>query len=50
MCFDIKVVNSVPFHVKILPDNTKQIKSALKSFLYADSFYSLDEYFSPLTF
>jgi len=29
-----------------LSDNSKQIKSALKSYLYAHSFYCIEEYFN----
>jgi hypothetical protein len=44
--FGIEVFNSLPSHIKVLPPDVKQFKSALKDFLYVHSFYSLDEYFN----
>ena len=38
----IKVSNSFPSHIKNLSDDTKQLKSALKSFLRANSFYLMN--------
>ena len=37
---------SLPCPIKNLSDNAKQLKSALKFFLYFNSFYSLYEYFN----
>jgi hypothetical protein len=42
----IKVFDSLPAQIKDLSHNTKQFKLALKSFLYFDSFYTVDEYFN----
>jgi hypothetical protein len=42
----IKVFNSLPSHIKDLSHNRNQFKHALKNFLYFNSFYTLDEYFS----
>lgn len=42
--FGIKVFSSPFSLIKNLSDNAKQFKSALKSYPYTDSFYSLDEY------
>ena len=44
--FGIKVLNSLPAQIKDLSHNTKQFGSALESFLYFHSFYTLDEYFN----
>jgi hypothetical protein len=44
--FGIKVFNSLPAQIKDLSHNTKQFGSALISFLYFHSFYTLDEYFN----
>jgi hypothetical protein len=43
--YGIKVFNKLPSHIKDLSDNTKQFKSALKSFLHTNYIYSL-EYFN----
>jgi hypothetical protein len=42
----IKVFNNLPQSIKNLSNDTKQFKSALKNYLHAHSFYSIDEYFS----
>jgi hypothetical protein len=42
----IKVYNNLPQSIKNLSNDTKQFKSALKNYLHAHSFYSMDEYFS----
>jgi hypothetical protein len=44
--FGIEVFNSLPAQIKDLSHNTKQFRSAFKSFLYFHSFYPLDEYFN----
>jgi hypothetical protein len=38
----------IPSHIKDLYDNTKQFKSAFKSVLHSNSFYSLVEYLNEL--
>jgi hypothetical protein len=43
----IKVFNTLPVQIKQMSHNLKQFKMALKSFLYLNFFYSLDEYFEP---
>ena len=42
----IKVFNSLPPHIKELTHNRNHFKRALKNFLCAHSFYSLNEYFN----
>ena len=42
----IKVFNCLPSQIKDLSHNRNQFKRALKNFLYFNSFYTLDEYFS----
>jgi hypothetical protein len=42
----IKVFNNLPQSIKILSNDTKQFKSALKNYLHAHSFYFIDEYFN----
>jgi hypothetical protein len=42
----IKVFNNPLQSIKNLCDNPKQFKSALKNYLYAHSFYCLEEYFN----
>ena len=42
----IKVLNHLPSSIKNLSDNPKQLKSALKKYLYAHSFYSVQKYFT----
>jgi hypothetical protein len=38
--------HSLPTEIKDLSDNPKICKTALKHFLYSQSFYGLDEYFN----
>jgi hypothetical protein len=45
-CFGIEVFNNLPTQIKDLSHDTKQFKSALKSFFHVHSFYTLDEYFN----
>jgi hypothetical protein len=42
----IKVFNNLPQSIKNLSNDTEQFKSALKNYLHAYSFYSIDEYFN----
>ncbi|PNF37508.1 hypothetical protein B7P43_G14331 [Cryptotermes secundus] len=42
----IKVFNRLPAPIKLLSNDIKQFKSALREFLYLYSFYSLEEYFN----
>jgi hypothetical protein len=42
----IKVFNNLPQSINNLSNDTKQFKSVLKNYLYAHSFYSIDEYFN----
>jgi len=35
----------LPSYIKIQSDNPKKLKLILQTFLYENSFYSLDEYF-----
>jgi hypothetical protein len=44
-----KVLNYLPQSIKNLSNDTKQFKSALKNYLHAHSFYSMDEYFNVNT-
>ena len=44
----IKIFNNLPLEIKNVADNQKKFKTALKKFLYAYSFYTLEEYFSQL--
>jgi hypothetical protein len=46
---DIKVFDNFPQSIKKLSNDTKQFKSALKNYLHAHSFYSIEEYFSVNT-
>jgi hypothetical protein len=41
----IKMFNHLPSSIKNLGDNPKQFKSALRKYLYAHFFYSVEEYF-----
>ena len=43
-----KVFNMLPSNIKMESDKPKKFKMALQNFLYENSFYSLDEYFSLL--
>jgi hypothetical protein len=42
----VKVFNMLPSYIKMESDNPKKFKMALQKFLYENSFYSLEEYFS----
>jgi len=42
----IKIFNNVPLEIKNVAGNQKKFKITLKKFLYAYSFYTLEEYFS----
>jgi hypothetical protein len=42
----IKMFNNLPQRIKNFSNDTKQFKAALKNYLRAHSFYSIDEYFS----
>jgi hypothetical protein len=42
----IKAFNNLSQSIKNLSNDTKQSKSALKPYLHAHSFYSIDEYFN----
>jgi hypothetical protein len=44
----INTCNTLPLELKNVADNQKKFKIALKRFLYAYSFYTLEEYFSQL--
>jgi hypothetical protein len=44
--FGIKLFNHLPLDIKELSYNAKQLRSALRAFLYSKSFYTLDEYFN----
>jgi len=43
---DVNVFNNLLQSIINLSDNPKQFKSALKSYLYAHSFYCIEEYFN----
>jgi hypothetical protein len=45
-CAGIRIFRNLPPLIKNLSDNTRQFKSALKCFLYTNSFYLFDEYFN----
>ena len=38
--------NSLPFNLKKFPTNPRIFKSAVKNFIYMNSFYSLDKYYN----
>ena len=44
--FGIKVFNHLPTSIKKLSHDKNQCKIALKNFLFINSFYSLEEYFT----
>ena len=44
----IKIFNNLPSEIKNVAGNQKKFKIALKKFLYTNSFYTLEEYFSQL--
>jgi len=39
----IKIFNNLPLEIKIVADNQKKFKLALKKFLYAYTFYTMEE-------
>jgi len=41
----ITIFSSLPTQIKVLSDDHKKFKTALKQVLYLHSFYTLDEYF-----
>jgi hypothetical protein len=45
----IKLFNNLPQSMKNLSSDTKQFKLALKNYVHAHSFYSIDEYFNVST-
>jgi hypothetical protein len=45
----VRVYNNLPPHIKQLSDDPKNSESQLKTFLYLQSFYSLEEYFQHQT-
>jgi len=45
-CFRMKVFNHLPHSLKILSNELKQYRPALKQFILTNQFYSLDEYFN----
>jgi hypothetical protein len=45
----IRIFNILPSYVKILYNNSKQLKLALKDYLYSHSFCTLEEYYSYCT-
>jgi hypothetical protein len=42
----IKMLNNLPQSIKNLSNDTKKFKTALKNYLHAQFFYSIDEYFN----
>jgi hypothetical protein len=48
-CMGVKIYNILPAYIKMRPIISKNFKSVLKRFLYKNSFYSLDEFYSFLT-
>jgi hypothetical protein len=42
----IKIYNSLPTYIKNESNNTKKFESLLKSFLYENSFYSVEEFYN----
>jgi hypothetical protein len=45
-CMVIKIYNSLPTQIKETAYDPKQCRKNLKSFLYLNSFYTLQEYFN----
>jgi hypothetical protein len=43
-CMGIKVFNNLPSYIKDISYNLKKFEVSLKHFLYAQYFYSIDEY------
>jgi len=44
----IKIFNNLPLEIKIVADNQKKFKHALKKFLYTYTFYTTEEYLTGL--
>jgi hypothetical protein len=44
----IKIFNNLPLEIKIVADNQKKFKLALKYFLYTYTFYTMEEYLTGL--
>jgi hypothetical protein len=45
-CFSgVKIFNKLPSNIKNVNGNITKFKTTLKRFLYANSFYTLEEYF-----
>jgi hypothetical protein len=42
----IKVYNHLPLTLKQISHDVPKVKAALKRFIFADSFYTLEEYYS----
>jgi hypothetical protein len=43
--FGVKIFNKLPYNIKNANGNITKFKTTLKRFLYANSFYTLEEYF-----
>ena len=46
----VKVFNGLPYNFKEISNNPKKFKANLRDFLYSDSFYTLEEFFTRLLF
>ena len=44
----IKIFNNLPLEIKIVADDQKKFKCALKKFLYTYTFYTMEEYLTGL--
>jgi hypothetical protein len=44
--FGIKLFNHLPWHIKELVHDNKQLRKVLRVFLHTKSFYTIEEYFS----
>jgi len=44
----IEIFNNLPLEIKIVADNQKKFKLALKNFLYTYTFYTMEEYLTGL--
>ena len=42
----LKVFNSLPSYIKVKINDIKEFKWLIKSFLYCNTFYTLEEYFN----
>ena len=47
-CSGINIFNNLPLEIKIVADNQKNFKLALKKNLYTYSFYTMEEYLTHL--